>query len=116
MESLVNNKHGIKMFARLSDIQKVDIFDSNNNYFNDIYYDAKDENEEDNELDTIWEDLENSTLEDLCSFFGAKIYDNLEELCKENDLKQEETKDNEYINYFIVKTNNGTKEFYTFSY
>lgn len=104
-----NNKNGIEMYWATNGIdRKVDILDSNGNYFEDIYYD------DEIEIDGIVKDLENTTLEEMCKcwFCGIRIYNSLRELAENEELTLEETKDNEYLNVFNV---NG-KTFYTFSW
>lgn len=101
----VNNKHGIKMFWELDGTDtKVIILDSNGKYFEDLYYDDS------QELNSILHDLEQSTIEELCNFVGARIFTSKKELCKEEELTSDDIKDNCYLNEF--KVNN--KKYYTF--
>ena len=105
-QNKVNNKHDIDFYWTLSgDINKVDILDSNGNYFDDLYYD----DEED--IKHIIETLENTSLEEMCNFFAMKtIYNSLEEL--QYDLQDPEiTEDNDYLNIFKVND----KKYYVWS-
>ena len=105
----VNNENGIEMYWELSiDSNKVLILDSNKKYFNDLYFD-EDENDED--LKCVINMLERTTLQEMCYFFGATLYEDKKELlntlvdCNIND-------EDDYINTF--KVNN--KLFYTDSW
>lgn len=105
----VNNKHGIEMYYALSDITKIDIFDSNKKYFNDLYYDL--DNDEQEEIDIIIKTLEETTLLEMCNFFNATIYEDKRELL--NTLADTNIDDeDDYINTFRVKD----KIFYTDSW
>lgn len=107
----INNKNGIEMFwERANDIDKINIFDSNGNYFNDIYYVICEENED---LNSILKMLEETTLEEMCNFFGVRKYNSIKELEKMENVEYLEYKEfNEYVNEFNV---NG-KTFYTWSW
>ena len=103
----VKNKHGIKMYWEFAiDINKINILDSKKNYFNDLYYETNTLEE----LKDIIDILENTTLESMCEFFNAKLYNTLEELRKgeENDSIQ---LNNEYLNIFNIEN----KKYYTWS-
>ena len=48
----INNKNGIEMFwQRANDIDKINILDSNGNYFNDMYFDIYEDDNGAEELD-----------------------------------------------------------------
>lgn len=107
----INNEHGIEMYWELDGTDtKVLILDSNGNYFNDLYYDIYDNDNGEEDIQAIIHTLEQTTLEELCNFMGARKYKSLEELAEQEEL--EETQDNEYINVFNVNENT----FYTFSW
>lgn len=102
----INNEHGIEMYWELDGTDtKVLILDSNGNYFNDLYYDNGEE-----DIQAIIHTLEQTTLENMCNFMGARKYNSLKELAEQEEL--EETQDNDYINVFNVKENT----FYTYSW
>ena len=50
--------------------------------------------------------LEETDLNSMCAFFGHKIYDTWQELVKElgleNEYKEDNILDNEYVNRFVV--------------
>lgn len=108
----INNKNGIKMFwERANDIDKINIFDSNGNYFNDLYLNVyKDDNGNEN-IDEVLRMFEDTTLENMCNFFNASRYKSLEDLAGKENLCLAELKDNEYLNIFNVSG----KIFYTWS-
>ena len=103
----INNEHGIEMYWELDGTDtKVLILDSNGNYFNDLCYDDSAE-----DIQAIMHTLEQTTLEAMCNFMGARKYNSLKELAEQEELTIEETQNNEYINVFNVNENT----FYTFS-
>ena len=84
-----NNKNGIKMYYEFAtDINKINILDSNGNYFNDLYID------DDEDVDAIIKMLEETNLEEMANFFGATVY------TTKSDLEDIGT---DYINIFRVK-------------
>lgn len=105
----VKNKHGIVMYWDLSiNANTLLILDSNRKYFNDLYYE-EDENDED--LNSIVEMLERTTLPEMCAFFGTTLYEDKRELL--NTLADTNIDDeDDYINTFRVKD----KIFYTDSW
>lgn len=108
----IKNKNGIKMSYYIdNDVNKVVILDSNGNYFEDMYYDTYDNDNGREDIMAIVNVLEQTTLDEMCSFYGFKIYKSLQDLAEKEDLTLKEIKDNEYVNEFIV---NGTK-YYTWA-
>lgn len=104
----VNNINNIKMFYGINEHDnKVEIYDSNKKYFNDMYFDANDEED----IPAIIEMLKQTTLNDMCDFFNAKVYNSIKELSCNEELCEEDLKDNEYMNIFNIKN----KTFYTWS-
>lgn len=109
----INNKNGIKMFYELDGTDaKVCILDSNGKYFNDLYYDSYRNNDSEEDIQAILHTLEETTLENMCNFFGARKYKSLEEMAKMEDLELDGLESNDYTNIFNV---NGTT-FYTWSW
>lgn len=102
----INNRNGIDFYWGLSiDANRVIIYDSNKKYFDDLYYET-DDNDED--LNSIISTLEETTLQEMCAFFNATLYEEKKELLKElSDYNINDEDD--YINKFIVND----KEFYT---
>lgn len=104
----VNNKNGIEMYYEINENwNRLEIYDSDQNYFNDFSLESLKENE----IEKLKKDLETMTLHELCSVLGHKIYSKIEELAKEHDLdyKEIDPLQNEYVNVFNV----GDKTFYT---
>ena len=102
----INNKNGITMFwTKANDVNKINILDSNGDYFNDLFFDVYEDDDGAEDIEAIINTLKNTTLEDMCNFFNANYYETLEEL--KQDIGIDEP--NDYINTFIV---NG-KTYYT---
>lgn len=95
MVKRVNNTNGIKLFYEIElDNNRVCILDSNKNYFDDLTLDYEDTQKD---IEFIQKVLEQTTLEEMCNFFGThKI------------ITKEQTKNygSGYINTF--KQNNDT--------
>lgn len=109
----INNKNGIEMFwERASDINKIIILDSNGNYFNDMYFDIYEDDNGAEDIGAILHTLEETTLENMCNFFGVREYETLEEMAEMEDLELDGLESNDYTNIFNV---NGTT-FYTWSW
>lgn len=105
----VNNKNEIEMYYEIEeDYPQLVIYDSNKNYFNDIILEEEDFEEN---FKSLIDTIENTDLNNMCAFFGHKLYDNICELAKEQDLdyKEIDPLQNDYVNVFRVKD----KEFYT---
>lgn len=82
----VNNINNIKMFYGINEHDnKVEIYDSNKKYFNDMYFDANDEED----IPAIIEMLKQTTLNDMCDFFNAKVYNSIKELSCNEELCEE---------------------------
>lgn len=109
----VKNKNGVIMYWEFSsDTHKVNILDSRQNYFNDLYYEPEYKEED---VKDIIKMLEETTLQEMCNFFGARRYDTMEELIHHEDLydcDENTVIDNDYVNVFIV--NNSVQ--YTWSW
>ena len=108
----VNNKNGIEMYYDIEkDYPRFVIYDSRQNYFNDLTLEQEDF---DTDFRSLIEMVENTNLNEMCVFFGHKIYDKLHELAKEQDIdyKEFDPLENEYVNVFNV---NG-KELYTWDW
>ena len=109
----INNKNGIEMcWEMANDVDKIYIFDSNGNYFNDLSFDIYEDDNGKEDIGAIIKTLEDTTLENMCNFFGAKKYNTLEELAESEEITIKDLKDNDYLNVFDV---NG-KTFYTWSW
>lgn len=112
----VNNKNGLKMYwERANDINKINIFDSNGNYFNDLYFDTYENDNGTEDIGAIIHTLEETTLENMCNFFGATLYESTKELLERehiNDFDENTIQENEYVNTFKIKD----KTFYTWSW
>lgn len=93
----VNNKHGIEFYYDIEDTRVV-IYDSQKTFMNDLYFNDFD----DDEIESIKEDLETTTLEDMCSFMNFKIYDSMEEICTTYDMTEDEILTSGYLNIFNV--------------
>lgn len=111
MENLIKNKNKIKFYYQIDNsTNKINILDSNKNYFNDLYLDYHDVIQD---IKNIVNMLKKTSLTSLCNFFNVRKYGTLEKLIK--DEKLEETKKsvlkNEYLNIFKV----GRKIYYTWS-
>lgn len=105
----VKNETGIKMYYEINrQYDKVEIYDSDKKYFNDLYYEDWDKDD----ISAILNMLKQTDLREMADFFNAQAYDTLEELAQDNYLEMEETKENDYINRFEI---NG-KSKYTWSY
>ena len=109
----VKNKNGIVMYWELAkDTNKVNILDSRKTYFNDLYYECEDSEQD---IKDIVEMLENTDLQNMCNFFNVRRYDTTEELIHYEDLydcDENTVIDNDYLNVFIV--NNSVQ--YTWSW
>ncbi len=97
----VDNKHNVELYCEIEeDIRRVVIYDSTKKFMNDLYFD------DDEESQSIIEDLENTTLEDLCNFMWFDMYDSIEELAgvfNNQDIQcVEDIIDHEYVNIFYV--------------
>ena len=109
----VNNKNGIEMYwEKAGDVDKINILDSNKNYFNDLYFDVYEDDNGEEDIGAILHTLEETTLENMCNFFGARKYNSLEEMADKEDLQTENLENNDYTNVFNVKD----KTFYTWSW
>ena len=109
----VNNKYGIEMYYYIDEQEnRIIICDSNTNYFNDLTLEEEDYN---TNFKSLIETLENTTLKEMCVFFNHNLYNNIEELAKDNeiaDYEDCELLENEYVNVFNV----GDKTFYTWAW
>lgn len=97
----INNEHGIEMYyERDTFVDKLNILDSNGNYFDDLLLDLYTPEEDD--IQAIVETLTHTTLAELVNFFACKkLYNSLEEL--RYDLQDPEiTAVNDHINIFKV--------------
>lgn len=106
----INNEHGIEMYYEIDTfVDKLNILDSNGNYFDDLLLDLYTPEEDDTQA--IVDILTHTTLTELCNFFACKkLYNSLEEL--QYDLQAPEiTEDNEYVNIFKVND----KKYYVWS-
>jgi hypothetical protein len=106
----INNKYNIKFYYEIDETtNKVNILDSSENYFNDMYYDADDKDD----IKAIINMLEKTDLEEMCNFFNANVYASAKELIEKEELNETEESvlDNDYVNRFIV----GEKTYYTWS-
>lgn len=106
----INNEHGIEMYYEIDTfVDKLNILDSNGNYFDDLLLDLYTPEEDDTKA--IVETLTHTTLEEMVNFFACKkLYNSLEEL--QYDLQDPEiTEDNEWVNIFKVKD----KKYYVWS-
>lgn len=109
----INNKNGIEMFwERANDVDKINIFDSNGNYFNDMYFDIYEDDNGAEDIGAILHTLEETTFENICNFFGARKYKSLEEMAEMENLELDGLENNEYTNIFNV---NGMT-YYTWSW
>lgn len=109
----INNKNGIEMYwEKAEDINKINIFDSNKKYFNDMYYGIYNNDNGEEDIQAILHTLEETSIEGMCNFFNASLYVSLNELAEEENLCLAELKNNEYLNMFNV---NG-KTYYTWSW
>nr|DAK86237.1 MAG TPA: hypothetical protein [Caudoviricetes sp.] len=112
----VNNKNGIEMYwEKASDVNKINILDSNRNYFNDQYFDEYENDNGAEDIGAIVHTLEETTLEEMCNYFNARKYNSLKELIDKEELydtNETEILNNDYLNVFNV---NGTT-FYTYSW
>lgn len=106
----IKNKNNIKFYYEIDETtNKVNILDSRECYFNDLYFDPHD-NED---IPSIINMLEQTDLEEMCRFFNANVYDSWKDLIEQEELEEDEESilDNIYINLFIV----GNKIYYTWS-
>lgn len=97
----INNEHGIEMYyERDTFVDKINILDSNGNYFDDLLLDLYTPEEYD--IQAIVDTLSHTTLVELVNFFACKkLYNSLEEL--RYDLQDNEiTAVNDHINIFKV--------------
>lgn len=109
----INNKNGIEMYwERAEDIDKINILDSNGHYFNDMCFDTYEDDNGQEDIGAILHTLEETTLENMCNFFNASIYETLEELADKENLRLDGLIDNDYLNVFNV---NG-QTYYTWSW
>lgn len=97
----VDNKHNVELYCEIEEnVSRVVIYDSTKKFMNDLYFD------DDEESQSIIEDLENTTLEDLCHFMWFDMYDSIEELAgvfNNQDIQcVEDIIDHEYVNIFYV--------------
>lgn len=93
----VSNINGIELYYEIAtDVNKLNILDSNKNYFNDLYLETDDI---DIDIKTIVKTLEETDLQSMCAFFGTHTI-----------ITKEETKNygEEYINEFRI----GDKTYY----
>lgn len=106
----INNEHGIEMYyERDTFADKINILDSNGNYFDDLLLDHYTPEEDDTQA--IVDMLSRTTLEEMVNFFACKkLYNSLDELTY--DLQDPEiTENNEYVNIFKVND----KKYYVWS-
>ena len=106
----INNEHGIEMYYEIDTfVDKLNILDSNGNYFDDLLLDLYTPEEYD--IQAIVDTLTRTTLAELVNFFACKtLYNSLEEL--QYDLQDPEiTEDNDYVNIFKVND----KKYYVWS-
>lgn len=109
----INNKNGIEMYYQTCGTDtRLFIYDSNKKYFNDMYYDIYDNDSGEEDIGAILHTLEETTLENMCNFFGARKYDSLKEMADKEDLQTENLENNDYTNIFKVND----KKFYTWSW
>lgn len=109
----INNKNGIEMYwERAGDVDKINILDSNKNYFNDLYFDVYEDDSGEEDIGVILHTLEETTLENMCNFFGARKYNSIEEMADKEDLQTENLENNDYTNIFKVND----KTVYTWSW
>lgn len=109
----INNKNGIEMYYKLDGTEtKVNVFDSNGKYFNDIYYDIYDNDNGEEDIQAILHTLEETTLENMCNFFGANYYETLEEMAEMEELELDCLERNCFTNIFNVND----KTFYTWNW
>ena len=109
----INNKNGIEMYwEKAEDADKINILDSNMNYFNDLYFDIYENDNGEEDIASILHTLEETTLENMCNFFGARKYNSIEEMADKEDLVNENLENNDYTNIFKVND----KTFYTWSW
>lgn len=95
----IYTKDNIKLYYEIDEtINKVNILDSSENYFNDMYFDPYYNEDIQDILNMITE----SELKDMCSFFGVNIYTSAKELIEKEELEETEESllDNEYCNRF----------------
>lgn len=105
----INNRNGIEMYYELDGTDaKIIILDSNGKYFNDLYYDSYRNDNGEEDIGAILHTLEETTIEEMCYFFGSTIYTSIATLCENEELTQKEAKDNDYLNIFNV---NGKKHY-----
>ena len=110
----VNNKNGIDFYYEIDKEQnRFVIYDSSENYFNDLCLEQEDY---DTDFKALIKMVENTDLNEMCAFFGHKIYDTRQELVKEQELENEYDEDNildnDYVNRFVVKD----KVYYVFDW
>ena len=103
----INNKYGIEMYYELDGIEnKVWILDSNKKYFNDLYYDVYGNDEGKEDIDSIINTLENTTLEEMCNFMGHSIFESIEDIITyyddENIKTLQDVLKTDYLNIFYV--------------
>lgn len=109
----INNKNGIEMYYELGEIEaKIIVLDSNGKYFNDLYYDSYRNDNGEEDIGAILHTLEETTLENMCNFFGANCYKTLEEMAEMEELELDCLEKNCYTNIFNVND----KTFYTWSW
>lgn len=99
----IKNENGIKMFYEINrHDDKVEIYDSNKKYFNDLYYEDWDKDD----ISAILNMLKQTDLQEMATFFGFNVYDTAEELLYRehiNDYDENTIKENDYVNIFKVK-------------
>lgn len=107
----VNNVNGIELYFEIEEkYNRCIIADSSMNYFNDIELEQEDF---ETDFKMIRQTLEQTSLKEMCDYFGCSLYDNYETLIKENDLigyREDNILDCDFVNRFIVKD----KIYYTF--
>ena len=109
----VNNKNGLDFYYEIEDLEhgftyeRLVILDSNKNYFNDFVLDEPDRQEE---IESILNILENTTIEEMCCYYDYQMFDSIEKLKDYMEYKTEDTwwadeelLQNEYVN--IIKDN-----------
>lgn len=94
----INNKNGIEMYwEKAKGINKINILDSNGNYFKDVYFDNGQKG-----IDEILYHLERMTSETMCKFFGVIKYNSFREIAENRQITIKHLKDNKHLNIFDV--------------
>lgn len=90
----VNNANGIKLFYEIEkENNRLCILDSNKEYFNDLTLDYEDTKKD---IEFIQKTLEQTTLEEMCAFFGTH---------KIIPAKEKSNYGDGYVNTFIQNGN-----------